>query len=115
VRNAPTQRLPQPKLSARRQDNIEEYLDSLVRNREDLTNVKHLSHKQVAKQQESNTRTKQSPSVTRVKATVLSKYEANYGQLQDDGGEERLKKKIYYYRKEILRMLDQVEEYVVSI
>lgn len=131
---------PSPsKPSVIEQDMYEEYFDTLIRNRDTLRNPedvallkpkKRISESKLEKRLDvspikpsykkpalAKAKVKQISSIGEAKSkmTVISKVEVKYNPLIDNEGEDRLKKKIYHYRKEILRMLSQVEEYVVAI
>lgn len=127
-------RFPLPKVQVPEHDVFEEYFDSLIRNRDvlrnpdDLANFKLLKHDNEAKRlghrlnrslvEPLSIRSKYPSKRTSKHApvkhkTVVSRSDTNNTPLKTEEGEEKLKKKMNHFHREIQRILSQVEEYVL--
>jgi hypothetical protein len=127
----PKSKLNQPKQSERKErDAVEEFFDNLIKKREALHNSEDISKLMVSRKAKLKSETLadispkrkdlhktkvNSPAPNGQQATVISKFEVNYSPLLRTEGEDRLKKKINFFRNEIQRLLHSVEEYVVAV
>jgi hypothetical protein len=124
----------QPKPSQlKERDAVEAFFDNLIKKREALHNPEDITKLMVSRQAklksiETNPKSSpkrkdqhkslsklNSPTPSRQVATVISKLEVNYSPLLKVEGEDRLKKKIDFFRNEIKRLLHSVEEYVEAV
>mmetsp|Transcript_13188 Transcript_13188/g.24687 ORF Transcript_13188/g.24687 Transcript_13188/m.24687 type:complete len:248 (+) Transcript_13188:135-878(+) len=112
-------------------DEVEEFFDNLIKNRETLHNPldisslrksRKLPHKvkadsvHIEKVKNSTVKSaKNAASPANKMHTIISKQEVNYETLANVEGEDRLKKKILHFRKEITRLLNKVEEFVIAV
>lgn len=108
-------------------DSVEEFIDNLIKNREELRLPADLSQLKAAKLRKqvkekprmkptkANTRSSQAISPEVKQHVVLSKHMVSYDPLRSVEGEDRLKNKIIFFRNEISRLLNKVEEFVIEI
>jgi hypothetical protein len=129
----PVNRLPKLRPVKESQDQVEQYFDDLIRNRQALQNPQDLTNLPTSKRRRLKDKTRGSfiadstqssrprlvhrhaSSISPSSKRVLSKQDVSFMALQECEGEEYLKKKMGRFHREIDRMMGQVEEYIVRV